>query len=230
MDNQQRQTSLNQQSLKPSQGMGLTLSQDQDAKKGLAVELFQRFQTMKTYGKDPASMSSIVDIFIRDLSDYPVDLIQKAITTHAKKSTEFPTVADIVGLIERNGKPPLSEAMYISISRKDYEDRTQEENAYFRAYQKEQMAEWGENYTQSNPQYQDLVKDNQRLRTELREVIAENKRLGLLINKMKINKELPQKLVISQDDKAKKTLEYIKLNGASQEDVQKFANEYGLEC
>jgi hypothetical protein len=55
---------------------------------------------MKTYGKEPESLDSIIDLFIETLAGFPWDEINCAMTEHAKVSPEFPTPAEIVAIIK----------------------------------------------------------------------------------------------------------------------------------
>jgi hypothetical protein len=56
---------------------------------------------MKTYGKEPESLDSIIDLFSETLSEFSWDEINIAMTQHAKASPEFPTPAEIVLLIKQ---------------------------------------------------------------------------------------------------------------------------------
>src|SRR4051812_42867699 len=115
--NNPTKTTAQKQQLCVASTSAIALRDDYDGQKKLAVELYDRFHAMKTYGKEPESLEGITRIFKRALSAFSVDHILRAVSTHAQRSQEFPTVADIVGLIRRNGRPPLTESQYIAISR-----------------------------------------------------------------------------------------------------------------
>lgn len=80
---------------------------------------------MKTYGKEPESLESIVDLFTEVFSETPFTRIADAMKEHAKCSSEFPTPADLFKIMEgwndremsnnrperRIFSPPKSEAL-----------------------------------------------------------------------------------------------------------------------
>lgn len=98
--------------------------------------LYQCFQALKLYGKEPETLEATVSMFQMVLADYPPEAIRKAFANYLKRHNEMPAPADIASLIERNGKPPLDRAVYVSISKKPAEDRTSTEWAYMRDYEK----------------------------------------------------------------------------------------------
>jgi len=98
--------------------------------------LFQCFQSLKLYGKEPEAIESTVAMFQLVLADYEPSDIRKAFAVYLKRHTEMPAPADIASLIDRDGKPPLDRAVYVTISKKLAEDRTSTEWAYMRDYEK----------------------------------------------------------------------------------------------
>jgi hypothetical protein len=70
------------------------------------------------------------------LSDYPFENIEKAFALYLKSNNEMPAPADIVNIIERNGKPPFERGVYVSISKKHPEDRSKSEWEYMQDYEK----------------------------------------------------------------------------------------------
>ena len=97
--------------------------------------LFQCFQGLKLYGKEPEALEALVGMFQLVLHDYPMDQIRRAFALHLKRSNEMPAPADIANIIERGGKPPFERAVYVNFSRKPPEDRTPDEWAYMRGYE-----------------------------------------------------------------------------------------------
>ena len=97
--------------------------------------LFQCFQGLKLYGKEPEALEALVSMFQMVLHDYAMPQIRQAFALHLKRSNEMPTPADIASIIERGGKPPLERAVYVSLSRKAAEQRTSDEWAYMREYE-----------------------------------------------------------------------------------------------
>lgn len=178
---------------------------------------------MKTYGKEPESIESITAIFARDLAEFPVDKILKAIKTHSQRSQEFPTVADIFGLIKRNGKPEITQAMYINASKKDYENRSAKEHKLISAYEDDYYdSDWkSENYSPS-PGFD---KDNQ-LRIENYELKKEINRLGVLLRDAR--KNITSIEFFAPDEKINKTIAYMRTSGASAKDIRDFCASQGI--
>jgi hypothetical protein len=78
----------------------LPLKSDHQARQTLAARLYRDFHAMKTYGKEPESLESIISLFNETMEDFSGDEIFKAMHKHAKASPEFPTPADIITRIE----------------------------------------------------------------------------------------------------------------------------------
>ncbi len=98
--------------------------------------LAQCFQSLKTYGKEPEQLEAIIPMFMMVLADYPFDEIEQAFAFYLKTNNEMPAPSDIANIIERGGKPPFSQAVYSSASRKNPEDRTGAEWEYIEDYEK----------------------------------------------------------------------------------------------
>lgn len=117
----------------------MTLKDDAEGRKTLAVILSQCFDTMKLFGKEPEQMESAGALFKLVLSDFPIDKIGEAFAYHLGHSAEMPTPADIVNIIRRGNKPPFERAVYVSISKKEPWDRSRDEWAYMREYEEFQI-------------------------------------------------------------------------------------------
>ena len=113
----------------------VTLGRSPQAKQELATMLFQCFQSLKLYGREPEALEALVSMFQMVLHDYNMDQIRQAFALHLKRSNEMPTPADIAGIIDRGGKPPLERAVYVAIGKRDAARRTSEEWAYMRDYE-----------------------------------------------------------------------------------------------
>lgn len=114
----------------------LCLKDCPQAKKQLAVALSMFYDTLKIYGKTPQQMESVTRLFKMALADYTYKQIQGALVYYAKNYSEMPAPADIVRIIERNGKPPFSDAVYVSISKKQPCERTADDWEYMRDYER----------------------------------------------------------------------------------------------
>ncbi len=97
--------------------------------------LYQCFQTLKLYGKEPDSLESATAMFQLVLADYPFDKIKSAFAFYLGHNSEFPAPADIANIINRGMKPPFDKTVYVTISKKDAEMRSHEEWEYMREYE-----------------------------------------------------------------------------------------------
>lgn len=130
------QTQNRQNTIKAQEKSSLPMKADPQGKKriGEAISLFH--DALKTYGKEPDQMEAVVKLFNFALADYPVDKIIDAMAYYVRNYTDFPAPADIVQIIERGNKPPFSPAVYTTISKKHPSDRSSEEWAYMRQYER----------------------------------------------------------------------------------------------
>ena len=112
------------------------ISRDRQGAAEMGLMLAQSFDTLKLYGKQPEQLESAVAMFRLVLADYPIEKIRNAFAVYFKRYSEFPAPADIVQIIERDGKPPLDRSVYIAISKKDASDRTSSDWAYMREFEK----------------------------------------------------------------------------------------------
>ncbi len=173
---------------------------------------------MKTWGKEPESLEGIIRTFSRDLAEYPAEKILKAISTHARRSQEFPTTADIDGMIKRNGRPPLRESDIIAIRKKSGEDRSAAEWQMLRDWEMQQQTGW-DDYQPDPTRAERHREENNRLREEIDALKAENRRLaGLLADA----KRQPPESKITQDVRIQNTINWMKETGASQYEIDQF--------
>ena len=113
----------------------VTLLQDSKGKLELETMLFQCFQSLKLYGKEPEAFEGTVAMFQMILADYPIQKIREAFKFYLKTHNEMPAPADIANIIARGNKPPLDRVVYVSISKKQPEDRSHEEWEYMREFE-----------------------------------------------------------------------------------------------
>ena len=111
------------------------MSNDAEAKKALDVILFDLFQTLTLYGKEPEALESMSRIFKMILSEYRFEDIKKAFVYYLKYFKGMPEPSDIVTIIERGGKPPFERSVYISIQKKPAEERSSDEWSYVKDYE-----------------------------------------------------------------------------------------------
>jgi hypothetical protein len=182
------------------------------------------FVIQKLYGRQPENIEVINQTFHSVLGKYPSDAVMRSFELWLERSQEFPTPADIVGLIKRNGKPPLSQAMYVAIQKKSGEDRTPADWQYLREYESQQREEFD---GPRDARYADEVnQENQRLRVELKELRAEYDRLARLLREAQPVKGLEPR-VPTAEEKVRATIAAMRAAGASEDDVEQFAREHG---
>lgn len=102
----------------------------------MANMLYQCFQSLKLYGKEPEALEATIAMFNLVLSDYPFEKIDQAFKFYAKNHNEMPAPADIANIIERGNKPPFDKSVYVSISKKIPEDRKSHEWEYMKDYER----------------------------------------------------------------------------------------------
>jgi hypothetical protein len=132
----QRNMSASNPSLPAASNATPALLNDQNGRETLTVMLSQSFRALKLYGREPEDFEAINAMFQLVLADYPIDKIKQAFAVYLKRHNELPAPADLVQIIERDGKPPLERAVYISISKKEPETRTSSDWSYMRDFEK----------------------------------------------------------------------------------------------
>lgn len=215
----------------PLQGLGNacskpTLRASETAQKTLAVRLFQQFEALKTYGKSPEALESVVPFFIETLAEFEPEQVQRALTIHAQRCTEFPTPADIVGLIRRGGKPPLERSIYVAIASKEGCDRSAAEWDYLRDFEREAMQ--GDPGLVPHPAEQEaaahIIRD---LKRQLADAHREIDKLDALLTdeRRRNNPSLPKPAV---SDRVQRTVEHMRQSGAAQADIDEFLQSVGV--
>lgn len=180
------------------------------------------------YGREAESFDAVTQVFHQIMGKYPASKVLKAFEIWVEKSQEFPTPADIVGLIKRNGKPPLSKEMFIAISKKPGEDRTAEDWQYLRDFEADQRGEtWGAEQ-EDRRKIDDLTADNAKLRHEIRRMQQEIERLSGIILEMKKGQNISTKIEIPMTERITKTIEFMRQTGSSEQDIEAFRMQQGV--
>lgn len=95
--------------------------------------------TQRTYGKQAGDFDKVVSVFIKVLNNYEPQKVITAIKEWILKSPEFPTPADIMGIL--NPQPKFDYAVYTSLCNRlkagDRLDFT--EKNYIKAYEQNAM-------------------------------------------------------------------------------------------
>lgn len=198
----------------------IALASQPEAQITLAKELHNRFHAMKTYGKEPESLVSITQIFLNDLAEFPPEKVMMAIKTHSQRSQEFPTVADLVGIIKRNGKPPLKESDVIAVRKKDGELRTPDDWQLLREWDHQQSDGWQTDYYDK---VKEETKDAEitRLRKQVFELKQESDRAWEEVKKLRVSQGI-EKPAPEVQDQIDRTVAMMREMGAPQNDIDEF--------
>lgn len=113
-----------------------TLLESPEVKKVLANHLAQCFDIFPLYGREPEAVVNINKGFNLVLSDCTSEQISGAFKYHLTVFKEFPMPADIYQIIHRGNKPPFERSVYITISKKNAEDRAGDDWEYMREYER----------------------------------------------------------------------------------------------
>lgn len=205
----------------------LTLAEQPHAKAQVVRVIEDCFSLCKTYGKTSDDMAKMQRGFVTMLGNYPPEKIIKAFTTHVQRSEELPTLAGIISLIKRNGKPPLTEAYIVGLSRKNPEERTPQDWADLREWEALMRDDWGvESPAQDDPRIKGLQEENKRLRAEVRrlESILERESVRELLAEeaQKVVAVKRAALEIPPEEQIKRTVAMMRETGASDDDVLEF--------
>jgi len=109
---------------------------DVEGKKRLVSLLGGCFEVYPAYSRDAEQAATIRRAFQMVLADFTIQQIEAAFRYHLKYSKDFPVPADIAQVVLRGNKPPFERSVYISITKKQGEDRTPDEWQYVREYEK----------------------------------------------------------------------------------------------
>lgn len=179
----------------------------------------------KLYGRDVANTGTVIELFQRLLSKYPAEKAVRAFELWIERSQEFPTPADIVNLIKRNGKPPMKESDIIAIRKKDGQDRNSDEWALLREWDTQQQDGWSDI---PDPVKESVhLQENMRLRQQVIELKNETARLAALLNDTRIAKGL-EKPTPSAQDKIINTIRAMKEMGCPEADIETFSAQNGV--
>lgn len=152
------------------------LKNNGEARKNIALELYQRYAASKTYGKDPEALESIISTYITDLGDYPVQYVIEAVKIHARNSQEYPTISDIVGIIRRRGRKPIPKEVYISKQKIAPEDRSQKDWETIATYENQQDDESESLVFSDHVSVVERQNENSNLRKKIIDLKEENAR------------------------------------------------------
>ncbi len=203
----------------------LALRDNREAQDRLDNMIAGCFVIQKLYGRQPENIEVINRTFHSTLSNYPAASVIRAFETWMQRSQEFPTPADIVSLIRRNGKPPLKESDIIAIRKKDGQDRTAEDWQLLKEWDAQQQEGWKE-FTDPKKE-EATLQENFRLREQVKQLENEVARLTGLLYEARMTKglERPKQTV---EEKVRNTIAAMRAAGGSEADIEAFAKEYGI--
>ena len=160
-------------------------------------------------------------MFHAALARYPADRVERAFQQWLETSQEFPTVADIAGLVRRNGKPPMTESQFVAISRKDGADRTPDDWEFLRDWEAERKGWDDADPARERVDRAELL----RLREEVRLLREENKRLAEQTRKVAVAKGL-ERPKPGEEEQVRRTVKAMRQGGAPQADIDEFLAAY----
>lgn len=178
------------------------------------------FSLQKLYGRKAESAEQVAAInamFHSLLGKYPGEKVIRALETWLERSQEFPTPADIINLIRRNGRPPLKESDIIAIRKKDGQDRTSEEWGLLKDWENQQMQGWPEDDGEEKQKY--LLQENQKLREQNIELKRKVSELSISLKNVMVAKRMAP-----PGDALQRTIDHMKATGAPQEDIDALLN------
>ena len=218
----------NQQNLisSPKESQRLALSESKESRLKVDELLGACLALQKLYGRDVANAGTIIDVFQNMMAKYPADKVIRAFEAWMERSQEFPTPADIINLIKRNGKPPLKESDIIAIRKKEVCEWTRSEGAMVEEWEAQQKDGWTEC---RDPVKEDAtLQENIRLRSEVAELRKEARHLTELLHDARTTKGL-EKPEPPVEDKVKNTIAAMRSAGAPQADIDEFGRQYGIQ-
>ena len=185
--------------------------------------IYGSFEALNLYGKKPESLKAVSKLFQQILGDHCVGDIQKAFDIWMKRESQFPTPADIYGLIERDGKPPLCKAMYVNIGKKDAYHRTSADWEYIKEYESYQRTGDSSNTLAKVGIENDyLRKANNNLKDQITKLKTQN---DIYCQKIATLEKKEYEVKTEPVNKMNRTVQYMRESGSSDEDIQKFIDE-----
>lgn len=113
----------------------MTLRNNRDARKQLGQSVSFLYNTLDHYGKEPEQIEDVVKFWAHKLRDFTWEQVSAALHYYTDHYGNFPTPNKIREIIVRGNKPPFSEAVYVSISKKAAHERSTAEWEYMRDYE-----------------------------------------------------------------------------------------------
>jgi len=225
MENQKQNLTLS-----PKESQKLALRESPEHGKKLDSLIAGCLTLQKLYGRDLGDAGTVINLFHQLLGKYPGAKVISAFEVWLERGQEFPTPADIINLIKRNGRPPLKESDVIAVRRKDGEDRTKADWDLLREWDAQQREGFEEDF--SEEKQASLIQDNARMRVEIINLKAEIERLGVLVNKLRFERNESQSLaspmMADKQTKIQRTIDFMRQTNTPESDIKQFALEQGV--
>lgn len=107
---------------------------EKEKKSAIITQLAACLAVQRTYGKQAGELHTVVKIFLSDLSEYTGEKVAEAIVKWRKTRQEFPTPADIAGIL--NPQPRFDSAVYREmIERRKRNEERYSDAEYMRKYE-----------------------------------------------------------------------------------------------
>jgi len=168
-----------------------------------------------TYGKTADDMAIMVDGFITDLAEFPGDKVMLAFRTHARHCDRMPTLKDIRGLIERNGRAEVKESDIIALRQKADWEKTPDDWALIRDYENRLYVGWGGK--SDTEKIAELRHENKKLRERIKALEANNssKKIGQSTVCKSFSASIPD-----SKSQLEQTIDWMRQTGASYKAIQ----------
>ncbi len=210
----------------PRESKALALSESVKHQEKLDELIGVSLALQKLYGRDVANSGHVINLFQRILAKYPADRAIKAFELWLERSQEFPTPADIIGLIKRNGRPPIKESDVIAVRKKYGADRSSDDWQLLREWDKQQNEEWGGDY-EDNVKDTATEQENIKLRQKLKEMEFQLVAVNESLKSLRVEKGVA-KPEYTKEEKVRRTIEAMRSEGAKQEDIEDFTRQMHL--
>jgi len=215
MDNQNLKTHSPQSTI--------CLSDNPEGKLKLRNKFKELAAGQKMWGKSPDDVAGAVATIEARLGHLPAEVVSKAVDRHYGFSNEFPSPSDLIGWIRRRGRPPFERAIFVDISKKNYQDRTADEREYYNDYKADRMDNDISIMVGDPHKYSSMIQDSERMRRELAGLRGEISRLDELLKDARDSITKPRFTI---EHRVGATAINMRRSGATDEAVASFIDEY----
>lgn len=115
-----------------------TLGTSSEAKARFAKMFYVAHAAYPSYNRPTEEIKDRLRAFVMVLADYTAEQVEGAFLRWLKHYDRFPVPSDIVGLIERNGRPPFERTVYMRLKERQkdsYDFLTEDELNYIKDFE-----------------------------------------------------------------------------------------------